>query len=1094
MATHVCARRRHRSSSHLKPTIVLIFLDNGFKRLVESPRSCDFFLVFFKLGSQKSWIMFFSGEPSTRKKVDLGGRSSKERDRSKLLEQARIERENRQRVRLETQSAIKLQKVFRGRKIIAVERQEIRKQFCTVYGEFGESANVNAFKESSKYLPQVLFFFQLKDRTDLQRLAGVCRILHRCLFESGSLVALFSTGDSLPNLHIVELRIKKLCLLCLQAVHYYREYISKELLEPVTERSLSDNVAILLLQTVLTLSDKNAPWAGMVIDFLYKKRLFSIFRDLLQTVSSSLGHYGGTSCLEHALVSLTLRHVEEGQSSISLESWSFATQILSFPLIFQRFSYLRQVFISKGIWAFSIRQLASSLQDFVKLLPTNTSVQFPANVCLLGNLLEISGSALRVQECPWELAVYFASISRCLIEELPPAYRTFSEDSVEAPEVMMDEEGPPVTEKSLEDQLLYASKGDILKHMVRLAFSDALKAPGMRVGPPSVREAEAIGEVCMFLHATLLFTPSTEVFTSLAYSTRIVSHLWSYIERCHAAHEWPIVKLQGKNAIEQHPISDVDGMLLPLLVFCPAYSFMLFSIDNEEFYEQQKPLRLEDIKLLVLILKEALWQILWVLPIKSATGNASAVVKYETSHEGFSIKYLKHMVSKSTSRLLQQLQDWNSRRQFMSPQAFNAREAMDEIFFSQVEKENSRAYDLLVQAPFLIPFTHRVRIYTTQLSSAKEQYNVPSLFPRMRIRVRRDRIVEDAFAALNTLPEEALQGLIRVTFVNEFGVEEAGVDGGGLFKDFMESITKAAFDIQYGLFKETPDHLLYPNPASHMVHDEHLQYFMFLGKILGKAMFEGILVDIPFATFFLSKLKKKHNFLHDLSSLDPELYRSLLFLKHYEEDWTQLGLYFVIENNEYGEQVEEELIPGGKDIQVSKDNVIKYIHHVANYRLNKQIRQQSSHFLRGFQQLIQTKWIDMFNEHELQLLISGSLEGLNVDDLRLNANYSGGYSENHPVIDMFWEIIKTLDSGLQQKFLKFVTGCSRGPLLGFKYLEPQFCIQRAAPEDVSDDMLDRLPTSATCMNLLKLPPYKRKDILKAKLLYAITADAGFDLS
>ncbi|MCO5608978.1 hypothetical protein L7F22_063197 [Adiantum nelumboides] len=215
---------------------------------------------------------------------------------------------------------------------------------------------------------------------------------------------------------------------------------------------------------------------------------------------------------------------------------------------------------------------------------------------------------------------------------------------------------------------------------------------------------------------------------------------------------------------------------------------------------------------------------------------------------------------------------------------------------------------------------------------------------------------------------------------------------------------------------------------------------------------------------------------------------------HYEGDLTQLGLYFVIENNEYGEQVQEELVPGGKDMQVSNDNVIKYIHHVANYRLNIQIRQQSLYFLRGFQQLIQTKWIDMFNEHELQVLISGSVEGLNVDDLRSNANYSGGYSESHPVIEMFWEIMKTLDSGLQQKFLKFVTGCSRGPLLGFKYLEPPFCIQRAAPEDVSDDMLDRLPTSATCMNLLKLPPYKRKDTLKAKLLYAITADAGFDLS
>ncbi|THG22241.1 hypothetical protein TEA_022553 [Camellia sinensis var. sinensis] len=54
----------------------------------------------------------------------------------------------------------------------------------------------------------------------------------------------------------------------------------------------------------------------------------------------------------------------------------------------------------------------------------------------------------------------------------------------------------------------------------------------------------------------------------------------------------------------------------------------------------------------------------------------------------------------------------------------------------------------------------------------------------------------------------------------------------------------------------------------------------------------------------------------------------------------------------------------------------------------------------------------------------------------------------------------------------FVTGCSRGPLLGFKHLEPLFCIQRAAG-NASEEALDQLPTSATSMNLLKLPPYRR---------------------
>lgn len=53
---------------------------------------------------------------------------------------------------------------------------------------------------------------------------------------------------------------------------------------------------------------------------------------------------------------------------------------------------------------------------------------------------------------------------------------------------------------------------------------------------------------------------------------------------------------------------------------------------------------------------------------------------------------------------------------------------------------------------------------------------------------------------------------IRVSFINEHGEEEAGIDGGGIFKDFMENITRAAFDVQYGLFKVSPFwvELIYP--------------------------------------------------------------------------------------------------------------------------------------------------------------------------------------------------------------------------------------------------------------------------------------------
>ncbi|MCI09381.1 E3 ubiquitin-protein ligase UPL6-like, partial [Trifolium medium] len=147
-----------------------------------------------------------------------------------------------------------------------------------------------------------------------------------------------------------------------------------------------------------------------------------------------------------------------------------------------------------------------------------------------------------------------------------------------------------------------------------------------------------------------------------------------------------------------------------------------------------------------------------------------------------------------------QLQDWNNRRQFTSPSDFHA-DGVNDFFISQAVIENARANEILKQAAFLIPFTSRVKIFTSQLAAARQRQGSQAVFTRNRFRIRRDHILEDAYNQMSQLSEDDLRGVIRVTFVNEFGVEEAGIDGGGIFKDFMENITRASFDVQYGLFK-----------------------------------------------------------------------------------------------------------------------------------------------------------------------------------------------------------------------------------------------------------------------------------------------------
>jgi ubiquitin-protein ligase E3 C len=46
----------------------------------------------------------------------------------------------------------------------------------------------------------------------------------------------------------------------------------------------------------------------------------------------------------------------------------------------------------------------------------------------------------------------------------------------------------------------------------------------------------------------------------------------------------------------------------------------------------------------------------------------------------------------------------------------------------------------------------------------------------------------------------------------------------------------------------------------------------------------------------------------------------------------------------------------------------------------------------------------MFNNKELQVLISGAQIPVDVEDLKQHTNYTGGYASDHPTIRLFWKV------------------------------------------------------------------------------------------
>ncbi|KAE9406832.1 HECT-domain-containing protein [Gymnopus androsaceus JB14] len=374
--------------------------------------------------------------------------------------------------------------------------------------------------------------------------------------------------------------------------------------------------------------------------------------------------------------------------------------------------------------------------------------------------------------------------------------------------------------------------------------------------------------------------------------------------------------------------------------------------------------------------------------------------------------------------------------------------------------------DIIGKDP-LIPYrsAHAINPRTNLHAAVNDMRSSRSAGGRQQtVTVRRGNVAQDGF---DHLGDADLKKPVQIIFIDQWGEEEAGIDGGG-----------EVFDTDRGLWLSNENNELYPNPHAYATEAHSLNWYRFIGRILGKAMYEGILVD------WLGR----QSFLDDLASLDPDVYKGLVFLKHHTGNFEDLSLNFTVEIEEFGTTRTIDLIRNGSNIAVTKENRLQYIYLVCHFKLSKQIKSQSEAFFEGLSEMIEPKWIRMFNQQELQILLGGVNSPIDLDDLRANTSYGGLYDSSEPTIVAFWNVVNTFDQEQRRALLRFVTSCSRPPLLGFKELVPNFAIRDAGGDQ------HRLPTSSTCVNLLKLPRYQDERILRSKLLQAIMSNAGFDLS
>ncbi|KAL6622885.1 hypothetical protein ACP70R_032764 [Stipagrostis hirtigluma subsp. patula] len=731
--------------------------------------------------------------------------------------------------------------------------------------------------------------------------------------------------------------------------------------------------------------------------YLQKSGAFGILRAIIQEGKAD-------SCTIASVMKLMLESIPKTFVK------SFICEILTLPCICKRFEVLKKVLAGDNSFGEHVTGTMCSLLLQPAALPFDRSNRYKPVECLFGNLMDITST---------------------LMPKLPPDKIA---DLVRAAAPMMT---------CLEDSKEISAD-------IKIQVTEALNPKALEIMVKVILEERYVmcDDVveCLFdlLYKRFRILIDFDVFyTRLTFETNIIHILWRFITKCSDDPKAGLVSTSILSSFKGHRICCIK-----------AKEFVNYFSTEES-------------RVVIRFLKKTLW----------------AVLSDGVGALGLSSELIAH-IQREVHGLLNELRDWFLRTSD-STSVFYCEGTGCDDFVSKVKDEGSVSQNILRSAPLLVQLSSKLKLFKVTIYVASAllrenskdterthemltsiEYHVQNFtswnpWPKKyKFEIRRSAMVRDSLHLLGLLPKGGVRGKITVVFYDEHGVMERGLDGGGLLKEMITEVFNLVCNGDSELFEKTEkQYQFFPNRNATSL--EKLKYFRSLGRLFGKAISEGVPLDLQFAPFFCKKLKQKVNSFSDMLLFDEEIYNCLCVIKDSDEDYiSQMKLDF------------EGLIPGGENKIVTKNNVIEYAHMQAHHQLNVMIEKQTRYFLLGLHEIILPEWLGMFDEDELQILISGNSE-VNVDDLKDNTIYDG-FNEDNLTVRMFWEVLRELSNDDRKRFLRFVTSCPRTPAGGFQYMEPKFKILK------SSDDVERLPTASTCNNTLMIPPYDRPVAEKAE--------------
>ena len=342
---------------------------------------------------------------------------------------------------------------------------------------------------------------------------------------------------------------------------------------------------------------------------------------------------------------------------------------------------------------------------------------------------------------------------------------------------------------------------------------------------------------------------------------------------------------------------------------------------------------------------------------------------------------------------------------------------------------------------------------------------------------------EEGFCQLNltrnNLLKESMAQIQNVNLKKELKINfkgEVSYDAGGIMREWFTTIfqTLEADKLKLFIISDSNEFSYIINPfLSH--NKENLEYFAFIGKLIAKALFDNITVNICFNKLIYKMILQEEINFNDLLFIDYTLYTSLKNLKEIGlSQNNNLEVYYSIEMKDvYNHTHSLELVNKGREIPLT--NIDDYIKKRINFMIGlyepfiKEIRDNIYAYF-------SKEVITSFTSDEFELILNGR-PFIDIEEWKIFTEYKEPYNANHYIIKWFWDILKDLNQKELSNILLFSTGSGRVPLGGFAVLESnrgnisRFRIEMLPYEKGCKNFIK----AHTCFNRIDIPLYKNKE-------------------